>query len=306
MNKLKELILKPVSRETTNCLSIDVEGFVEANLESFYIDKKYVSRAEENVEIEQNINFLLDDLEGSGIRATFFFLGRIGRDIPSIVRRASQYGHEIACHGYEHLRIHKLSENRFRDDLVRAKSILEDVSGQQVFGFRAPDFSITEKSLWALDVLSKIGFIYDSSIYPVGFHDVYGIREANPFIYKLQNGLLEFPLSSFEVFGKRLPFGGGGYFRIYPLALTKHLMKRLNTEKGIPCMFYIHPYEVGPIIPYVAGISYYRRFRHYFNCRRGRERLKDVLSSFRFGPIIEVLRERGFVTPSSDESERID
>src|SRR5205823_1792847 len=176
--------------------------------------------------------------------------------------------------------------------LLPAKKCLEDVSGLRVYGFRAPDFSITKSSVWALDVLSEAGFLYDSSIYPIQIHDVYGINDAYPRIHKMPNGLIEWPLCTFNVLGMRFPFGGGGYFRLYPLCITKHCIESMN-KSGCPCMLFIHPYEVGPIIPRIRELSAYRRFRHYYNCNTGLPRLKKILQVFRFAPAIQILKKKG-------------
>ncbi len=277
-----------------NCFTIDVEGFVESNLESFFIEEKYINRDKENYEIEKNTNCLLELLDDLGIKATFFFLGRIAKDIPHLVREAAQSGHEIACHSYEHCRIFRTSRNEFKEKLANAKNTLEDISGIRVYGFRAPDFSITNSSVWALDVLKEIDFVYDSSIYPIDLHDVYGIKEIDPVIHKLQNGLIEFPLSSIGFLKKRFPFGGGGYFRLYPLFLTKMCIAKTN-RLGYPCMFYVHPYEVGPVIPKISGLSTYRKFRHYFNCSRGIRRLKEIFHVFKFGPAVDILKRQGLI-----------
>jgi len=276
----------------TNCISIDVEGFVESNVESFDIAPKYLDRARENYEIETNMNVMLQLLADLDIRATFFFLGRIARDIPQIVSLTAQMGHEIGCHSFEHLRIFRLKKNDFKEKLASAKESLENASGGRVYGFRAPDFSITQSAVWALDVLNEIGFLYDSSIYPIRVHDVYGMHRVKPVIHKLRNGLIEWPLSTFDLLGLRLPFGGGGYFRLYPLFLTKHLISYMN-RSGAPCMFYIHPYEIGPIAPRIREISPYRRFRHYYNCASGSWRLKRILRAFSFGPAIQILQAIG-------------
>jgi polysaccharide deacetylase family protein (PEP-CTERM system associated) len=273
-----------------NAFSVDVEGFVESNVQSFTVDEKYLDRAAENREIEKNVYHTLELLDELKVKATFFFLGRIAKDIPKIVKESSQAGHEIACHNYRHLRVFDIEKNVFRENLAAAKKNLEDVSGKPVYGFRAPDFSITDKSIWALDILKELGFVYDSSIYPIGLHDVYGIKYASPSLSALPNGLLEFPLSTIELFGKRIPFGGGGYFRLYPLMLTKIFLLKLN-DQGYPAMFYIHPYEVGPVIPQVPGLSAYRRFRHYYNCSNGKARLRKLLKTFRFSSALEVLRK---------------
>lgn len=272
-----------------NCISIDVEGFVESNLQSFPIKEKYISKERENYEIEKNLNIILALLDNLDIKATFFFLGRITHDLPDIVKETATCGHEIACHSHEHIRIHELTRKKFRESLICAKKTLEDLSGNGVFGFRAPDFSITKSSIWALDILREVGFLYDSSIYPIGIHDVYGIADAIRFIHTLPNGLIEFPLPTFELFGRRLPFGGGGYLRLYPLFVTKLLMRNMN-KCGHPCILYIHPYEVGTEIPYISEASLYRRFRHYYNCSNGDQRLKKILRSSLFCTAIEILR----------------
>lgn len=277
-----------------NAFSIDVEGFVESNLQSFHIPDKYINQSEENREIERNTNALLEILDEVDVKATFFFIGRLARDIPGLVKKVAGAGHEIGCHNYAHIRIYGIDKDEFREKLVEAKNLLENVSGQRVYGFRAPDFSITEPSIWALDVLKEIGFVYDSSIYPFGLHDVYGIRDADPSIHKFPNGLIEFPLSTTRIFGRRFPFGGGGYFRLYPLLLTKFFLSKLNKQGGT-AMFYIHPYEAGPVIPRISGLSAYRKFRHYHNCRNGAQRLKNLLKSFKFCPAIDVLKDKGLL-----------
>jgi polysaccharide deacetylase family protein (PEP-CTERM system associated) len=272
-----------------NAFSVDVEGFIESNIQSFHIPDRYINQSEENREIERNTDVLLEILEEAKVKATFFFIGRLARDIPSLVKKVAQNGHEIGCHNYLHLRVFDVEKNEFKEKLTAAKKGLEDVSGQPVFGFRAPDFSITNKSIWALDVLKELGFIYDSSIYPFGFHDIYGIRGAKFYIHILPNGLIEFPLSTIELLGKRIPFGGGGYFRLYPLWLTNIFISKLNGQSH-PAMFYIHPYEVGPVIPRISELSAYRKFRHYYQCKNGSKRIIKLLKVFKFIPIIEVLR----------------
>lgn len=275
-----------------NCLSIDVEGFIESNLESFPIAKKHLDKSRETYEIEQNIDRLVEFLAQMNVQATFFFVGRIARDIPRVVKQVAQAGHEIGCHGYEHNRVFGMSPNGFKEKLLAAKSWLEDRSGKRVYGFRAPDFSITRSSVWALDILKETGFVYDSSIYPIRVHDVYGIPGGKRFIHVLPNGLIEWPLATFEFLGARFPFGGGGYFRLYPLFITKFCISSLN-RCSVPCMFYIHPYEVGPVIPIIPEMSAYRRFRHYHNCGGGGWRLKHLLEIFRFGPAIHILARMG-------------
>jgi polysaccharide deacetylase family protein (PEP-CTERM system associated) len=280
--------------EVTNALSIDVEGFVESNLQSFHVPEASIDERKARHEIETNVHAFLELLSDLDVRATFFFVGTVARRLPQLIQEVADLGHEIASHSYEHRRLYGGGMEEFREKLRSSKATLEDLSGARVYGFRAPDFSITNSSLWALEVLKDLGFVYDSSIYPIGMHDVYGIAGVEPHIHTLPGGLIEFPLSTVEVFGRRIPFGGGGYFRLYPVLLTRLLVSRLN-RKGEPCMFFIHPYEAGPVIPRIAGLGAYRRFRHYFNARQGPRRLRRVVSGFRFAPAIEVLRERNLV-----------
>ena len=277
-----------------NCISIDVEGFIESNMQSFPVHRKYISETREKYEIEKNINFILDLLDELNVKATFFFLGRIGRDIPGTVKEVAGLGHEIGCHSFEHVRVFGLTQDQFRKSLMHAKKLLEDLSGRKVCGFRAPDFSITESNIWALDILRETGFIYDSSIFPTGLHDVYGIKSANTVIHRLPNGLIEFPLSVIKFLGRAIPFGGGGYFRLYPAFVTKFCIRKLN-EVRQPIMVYLHPYEIGPIVPYVTELSSYRKFRHYYNCSGCFDKLKKMHRVFRFDTAMSVLKQSGFL-----------
>lgn len=277
----------------TNALSVDLEGFVESNLESMPLLARYQDAAAESREIERNTDVLLELFDQYRVAATFFVVGRIARDLPGVVRRIAAAGHEVGCHNYAHRRVFGLTPAEFREGMRAAVRDLEDVAGQPIRGFRAPDFSITGASLWALDVLRELGFAYDSSIYPIRGHDVYGLPDAPRWIHRLPNGLVEFPLSTVELGGRRLPFGGGGYFRLYPLAVTRVFAQLVNRGRQ-PFMFYIHPYEVGPEIPRVAELPRLRRFRHYHNVGVGRVRLDHLLRRFRFAPVASVLEENGF------------
>jgi polysaccharide deacetylase family protein (PEP-CTERM system associated) len=279
---------------TVNALTIDVEGFAESNRQSFDIDAQYVDDPGEIREIERNMSVVLDLLSEVGVRATFFFVGTVAEHLPAVVRETAGRGHEIGSHSFVHTRVFDLEPGAFRRGLASSKALLEDLAGAPVRGFRAPDFSITRESLWALDTLLELGFDYDSSIYPTGIHDVYGIDGATPGIHTHANGLVEYPLATVEIGGRRIPFGGGGYFRLYPVPVTEWLIRRENTA-GLPCMFYIHPYEVGPARPRIAGLSAYRRFRHYYNCANGRARLRRLIERVPFGAAVDVLSERGYI-----------
>jgi polysaccharide deacetylase family protein (PEP-CTERM system associated) len=281
-----------------NCLSIDVEGFVESNLQSLGWDPQCLDNIADHYEIESNTDCVLEILNDMGVKGTFFFVGRLAAEIPNMIRKVAELGHEVACHSYMHLRIPGSAKDEFRGKLDAAKKQLEDVSGQEVLGFRAPEFSIIASSLWALDILNELGFAYDSSVYPIGFHDVYGISGASTSIHKLSNGLIEFPMATISILGKRFPFGGGGYFRLYPLFVTKWCLDHVNRE-GNSCMLYMHPYELGPIVPTLSGLSSYRRFRHYYNCGNAGRRLPELLRAFRFAPAIDILRYKGCLEGNS-------
>ncbi len=285
-----------------NCFSIDVESFSESNVESFSIPASHLDPARQNREIEINVDFILDFLAARNLQATFFFLGRIARDLPQLVQRVAAEKHEIACHSWRHLRLYGLKPDVFAEQLRRAKGLLEDTAGQAVFGFRAPDFSITARSLWALDALRYAGFLYDSSIYPFAGHDVYGIGQAPPHIHELANGLIEWPLATIPILQHRLPFGGGGYFRLYPAPFTEYCFSRLNRQNR-PSMFYIHPYEMGPEMEAIAGLSPIRHFRHYFRCGALHRRLDRLLRKFRFAPAVAALRQMGYISATASAKE---
>ena len=288
---------------TRNAFTVDVEGFVESNRESFAIPDGFGDERSERHELERNLDALLGLLDETGTRATMFFVGTVARRLRELVERAAALGHEIGSHGPEHRRIFGLERSAFRSALADHKAHLEDVSGTRVVGFRAPDFSITERSLWALDDLRETGFLYDSSVYPIGIHDVYGIKGAERSIFTWPNGLVEFPLATSEILGRRVPFGGGGYFRLYPLAVTRRLIAREN-RAGRPVAFFIHPYEAGPEIPKIPGLPALRRFRHYFRATRGPQRLRPLLQRFAFAPAAEVLAETGVLDDAATRGDR--
>ena len=281
-----------------HCLSIDVEGFVESMVESFAVPESCIDHQAEDAEISVNMEATLEFLDRQRIKGTFFVLGRIAERLPGIVRKIADLGHELASHSFYHKRLYNQSEPEFRQDVSRAKKLLEDLTGKQVHGFRAPDFSIREDSRWALDVLRDEGFDYDASLTPTDIHDVYGIKGTTPTIHRLANGLYEFPASTFNFLGRTLPFGGGGYMRLYPIWLSRMLLQRAE-HRSNSCMLYMHPYEIGPDCPHIQGISLYRRFRHYYHVRGGSERLRGALQGFAFEPAISIIN-RFRETPHHD------
>ncbi|MEW5873694.1 MAG: XrtA system polysaccharide deacetylase [Candidatus Zixiibacteriota bacterium] len=276
-----------------HAFTVDVEGMAESHAESVTVAPALLAADLNDREVEANLGPALDLLSATGRRATFFFLGRIARSAPRLVRRVAEAGHEIACHSLLHRRITGQTRDEFRRDLREAKSALEDAGSQPVIGFRAPDFSIGEANRWALDELWEAGFRYDSSIVPTSIHDVYGMKGIPESIFRWHNGLVEFPLPVVHLFGSALPIGGGGYFRLYPLAVTRVFFERCGRSRR-PCVFYIHPYEIGPSAPRLTGLSMARRFRHYVRLHRGQERLASLLRTVPFDTMANVLRAAGF------------
>jgi polysaccharide deacetylase family protein (PEP-CTERM system associated) len=278
-----------------NALTFDVEEYFHA--EAF----ARVLRPEEWPTLESRVTRaterLLDILDRDRVRATFFVLGWVAERHPSLVREIASLGHEIACHGYGHRMIQHLTRQEFELDVTRAKRALEDATGRAVLGYRAPTFSIMRETLWSLDVLAEAGFRYDSSIFPV-VHDRYGISDAPRFPHRLRapNGceITEFPMSTVEILGRRLPVAGGGYFRLFPYGLTRRAITRINARDGRPAMVYLHPWEIDPDQPRLP-VGPLTRFRHLVNVGRTEARLTRLLSDFSFAPAAEVLAETGLL-----------
>jgi polysaccharide deacetylase family protein (PEP-CTERM system associated) len=265
-----------------NMLTFDIEGFFEASVESLHIPDGYYSSRAESHEIETNTMAIVEILAEFGVKGTFFILGRIARDMPHLVNKIASAGHEIACHSMEHRRLFNFGRTEVTTFLKAAKVYLEDASGTEVTGFRPPDFSITNKNLWVHDVLLELGFIYDSGVFPISFHDVYGIGEYGVSPFRLPNGLIELPLSTARVV-TNIPLGGGGYFRLYPYFVTKLLAKMVN-RRGDPLMYYLHPYEIGRVVPRVKELSGLKKLRTYNNIRHSEKKLKMLLRDFLFLP----------------------
>lgn len=244
-------------------------------------------------------NRLLEILADAGVRATFFVLGRVAEQHPELVRAIDAAGHEIGTHGYSHTLIYRQTPDLFREEMARSIRLLEEITGKPVFGHRAPFFSITRQSLWALDVLGELGIRYDSSIFPVRNYR-YGIEDAPRWPYRLETSareLQEFPISTWRVAGRNLPVAGGAYFRIYPYALTRHAFRAIN-RAGQAAVFYLHPWEVDPDHP---RIPLPRRIAltHYVNLRATEGKLRRLLRDLPFAPMQEVLRVPSSESPAT-------
>jgi len=269
-----------------NAFSVDVEDYFHVEALASAIDRSSWSSLEYRA--EASTNRLLELLHAEGVHATFFVLGWIARRSPGLVRAIHAAGHEVACHGLTHQMVTRQTPEQFRAETLESKNLLEDAAGVPVRGYRAATYSITRKSLWALDVLAELGFDYDSSIFPIR-HDLYGIPDAPRFRYRPPGlNLLEVPVTTVEFLGQRLPCGGGGYFRLLPYSLFRSAIRRVNTTDGEAAVFYCHPWEIDPGQPHVAGLSLKSRFRHYTNLSKMESRLRQLLRDFRWGRMDEV------------------
>lgn len=278
-----------------HALTIDVEGFAESHAESVRVDPSLLDSESNDREIGQNLSVTLELLAEHNCRATFFFLGRIAKTSPRLVKQVADAGHEIGCHSLLHRRVSGQTAVEFRSHVTEARQRLEDSSGQSVIGFRAPFFSIGAGDKLALDTLATCGFLYDSSVVPTRFHNVHVTEDVARGIFHWPNGLVEFPLPVFNLFGQALPIGGGGYFRLYPLCLSAGFFQR-EMRRGTPAVFYIHPYEIGPVAPRLPGLSMLRRFRHYVRLGSGGNRFPRLLNAMPFTTMSEVLVRTGHLS----------
>jgi polysaccharide deacetylase family protein (PEP-CTERM system associated) len=273
-----------------NALSFDVEDYFQVQAFAASIPRSHWESFRPRV--EANTGRLIDLLAERQVRATFFILGWVARRHPAVVRQIAAAGHEVASHGMDHTLVYTQTPERFREETRACKSLLEELVQSPVIGYRAATFSITAASLWALDILAEEGFRYDSSVFPV-HHDRYGMPHTPRFPYTvlLDGGhrVTEFPLSTIEAFGFRLPVAGGGYFRLLPFVLTRLALSRINRRDGRPFVFYLHPWEIDPEQPRVRTPNPLGSVRHRLCLKRTEPRLRSLLGQFAFAPIREVL-----------------
>ncbi|WP_428021886.1 XrtA system polysaccharide deacetylase [Aquabacterium sp.] len=263
-----------------NALTIDVEDYFQVSAFAPYIQRADWDARE--CRVERNVGRILDMLAAQKTQATFFTLGWIAQRYPHLVRRIADEGHEVASHGYGHERVSDLTPEAFAHDIRTAKHLLEDIAGVAVTGYRAPSFSIGQGNLWALDVLQQEGYRYSSSIYPIQ-HDHYGMPDAPRFAHRIRPDLIEVPPTTLRMFNRNLPSSGGGYFRLFPYALSRWMLRQVNQNDQQPAIFYFHPWEIDAAQPRVAGIDARTRFRHYVNIPRMEQRLQRLLQDFQWG-----------------------
>jgi polysaccharide deacetylase family protein (PEP-CTERM system associated) len=272
-----------------NAMSVDVEDYFHVSVFDGIVPRSAWDRMESRV--RANTERLLDLFDEFHVRSTFFVLGWVGGRHPELVRLIAERGHEVASHGYAHRLIYDQTPAAFREDVHRAKTILEDAAGCRVMGYRAPSYSITPRSLWALDILIEEGYEYDSSIFPIR-HDRYGIPISDRRPYRIERSagtLIEVPGSTTRLWPLNLPVAGGGYFRILPYWWTKWGIARLNRLERRPAIFYLHPWEIDPGQPRLQA-GRLGQFRHYRNLERTEDRLRQLLTDFRFDAIEPLVR----------------
>jgi polysaccharide deacetylase family protein (PEP-CTERM system associated) len=269
-----------MERSHLHALTIDVEDWPQSTLD---FSLPITERA------ARNTRLLLEILRQHKVRATFFVLGLFAERLPDVVAEIAADGHEIGSHGYSHRPVYGIGPAAFADELSRSVALLEEICGQRIAGYRAPDFSITKESLWALNIIADQGLRYDSSIFPYR-NSRYGISGAPRYAYRLPNGLVELPLSTIQWAGRTWPVAGGGYLRLYPYFVTRWAMRRIEAE-GAPAVVYLHPYELDPTEldeiewPVPARL----RLTQGLNRRRTCAKLERLLQEFRLGPVTDVL-----------------
>lgn len=272
-----------------NGLSVDVEDYFHAEAITQHIGRS--SWSSMNSRVVQNTHLVLDLLSQYNVRATFFILGWVAERFPQLVREIHARGHKIGCHSYWHRLIYELNPDEFRKDTSLAKDAIESAVDVEIIGYRAPSFSVTKRSWWALKILSELGFQYDSSIFPI-HHDLYGIADHARFSCHYGRDenwdLVELPISTWRLGSVNLPFGGGGYLRLLPLAYTHRAFRRVNEQEGQPAIVYFHPWEIDPEQPKLK-VPLRSRLRHYTNLSTMTERIGALLHSYKFVPLCELL-----------------
>jgi polysaccharide deacetylase family protein (PEP-CTERM system associated) len=270
----------------TNALSFDLEDwFCVSNMAHAITPDQWESQEQR---IEANTARLLALLDRHAVGATFFVLGWIAERRPNLIRSIAGKGHEIATHGYSHRLLTEMTPQEFSEDLRRALAVTQPLVEEKIVGYRAPTFTVTADTLWALDILKTQGIRYDSSVFPISFLTAYGrIPGISTGIFPIAPGVVEFPISCGNLFGLKVPFGGGCFFRAFPYPLIAHFMRQCGRQ-GRPAMFYLHPWEIDPDQPRIS-MPVTDRLRHYVNLHKTFDRLDRLLTDFSFAPTRKVL-----------------
>jgi polysaccharide deacetylase family protein (PEP-CTERM system associated) len=274
----------------TDALSVDVEDYF--HVEAFADRVSPLDWPTFPSRVRANCEHILELFSKYGWRATFFVLGWVAERDPALVRKIAAAGHELACHSYAHRRVFSLRPEEFRDDLRRARGLIEDAAGVRVLGYRAPTFSILRRSVWALEILAEEGFLYDSSIFPIR-HDLYGYPEFPRFLRRIElhsgREIFEVPMSTICFGGLNWPVGGGGYLRLLPMPYTSWAIRRIHQRDGQPFILYLHPWELDPDQPRING-GWKSKLRHYSGLSSMEARLETLLGRGRFEPMKDLVQ----------------
>lgn len=274
----------------TNGLSVDVEDWFQVGAFENVIERDDWDAIKTRV--EDNVSRILDLFEEADVKATFFTLGWVARRHPAMIRRIADSGHEIASHGFDHARVFTFDRKSFGDDIKLARDILEDCSGQRVVGYRAPSFSIDQRTPWAFMEMAEQGYLYSSSVAPIA-HDHYGWPEAPRFAFRpiAWSDLIEIPVTTAMLGGRRVAAGGGGFFRVLPYGFSRWAIRQVNRRDERPAVFYFHPWEIDPSQPRVANAPLRSRFRHYTGLEKMAGKLRGLVHEFQWGRM-DVLAQR--------------
>ncbi|NRA53175.1 MAG: DUF3473 domain-containing protein [Gammaproteobacteria bacterium] len=277
-----------IKNTMVNALTVDVEDYFQ--VAAFSKQFPLSSWDAQELRVERNTYRLLELFERHQVKATFFTLGWVAKKCPNLIKDIVDSGHELACHGFWHQKVHEQTPAQFREDLSAAKQVLEDISGQPVIGYRAPSFSINEDSLWAFDIIKELGFVYSSSTYPIN-HDHYGSPDWPRFPYQAVDSLIEIPVSTLNWRDKNWPISGGGYFRLYPYMFSRWALANYLATEQQPSIFYMHPWEIDLLQPRPSNIPLKARFRHYLNLSRLEGRLERLLVDFQWSTMQDVYKQ---------------
>jgi polysaccharide deacetylase family protein (PEP-CTERM system associated) len=276
----------PGTVRVVNAMTVDVEDYFQVSAFEAHVDKDQWQTWP--LRVEQNTLRILDLFAAHRVRGTFFMLGWVAERYPDLVKRIVSGGHEIASHGWDHVRVNTQTPEEFRKDIERTRKLLQDLSGQPVLGYRAASYSIGASESWAWEQLADAGYRYSSSIVPIR-HDLYGIPGAPRFAFDTAGGrLLEIPITTVPLVGRNINCGGGGWFRLFPYNFSRWALTRVNELDGQAGIFYFHPWEIDPLQPRPRGLTLRTRFRHYINLNRTYARLEQLLTDFPWGRMDEI------------------
>lgn len=283
-------------RPIINGLSVDVEDWFQVGAFENVIDRTDWDGL--SLRVADNVARILDLFAEAQVKATFFTLGWVAKRHGPLMRQITDAGHELASHGYDHARVFHFTPKEFGDDIATARQILEDAAGVRITGYRAPSFSIDQRTPWAYDVLAEQGYAYSSSVAPVA-HDHYGWRDAPRFAFKplKSSDLVEIPVTTAMLGGKRLAAGGGGFFRVLPYAFSRWAIRQVNRAEQRPAVFYFHPWEIDPDQPRVAHAPIKSRLRHYTNLDKMAPKLHALIREFSWGRMDLVAQRQAIGAP---------